>query len=138
MACQVGGQAEIWIEEERAILTAGQSMIVPAGHRHGFRNNGETTLHIEAVLAEPLVGPVTHGIDHRDRCRNPALSRRRSALIEPGGVRKLDDPAPNPSSVGRAAMALVGPTPEDSHPRRTRRSPRLANFTARPDLQRRP
>jgi len=59
MACQVGGQAEIWIEEERAILTAGQSMIVPAGHRHGFRNNGETTPHIEAVLAEPLVGPVT-------------------------------------------------------------------------------
>ena len=59
MACQVGGQAEILTVEERTILTPGQSMIVPAGHRHGFRNNGETTLHIEAVLAGPLVGPVT-------------------------------------------------------------------------------
>jgi mannose-6-phosphate isomerase-like protein (cupin superfamily) len=59
MACQVGGQAEIWIKEERAILTAGQPMIIPAGHRHGFRNIRETTIHIEAVLAGPLVGPVT-------------------------------------------------------------------------------
>ena len=35
------GEAEIWIEEERATLTAGQSMIVPAGRKHGFRNTGE-------------------------------------------------------------------------------------------------
>jgi mannose-6-phosphate isomerase-like protein (cupin superfamily) len=48
------GQAEIWVGEERAILTAGQSVIVPAGHRHGFRNVGETILHMEAILAEPI------------------------------------------------------------------------------------
>ena len=48
------GQAEVWVGEERAILTAGQSVIVPAGHRHGFRNVSETTLHVEAILAEPI------------------------------------------------------------------------------------
>src|SRR6476646_6866560 len=40
----LAGRAEIWIGDERAALTAGQSLIVPAGHRHGFLNAGETTL----------------------------------------------------------------------------------------------
>jgi mannose-6-phosphate isomerase-like protein (cupin superfamily) len=53
------GRAEIWLGEERATLTAGQSAIVPARQRHGFRNTGDTTLHIEAILAAPLFGPVT-------------------------------------------------------------------------------
>lgn len=48
------GKAEIWIDDERATLTAGQSMIVPAGHRHGFQNVGETTLHVHATLAAPI------------------------------------------------------------------------------------
>jgi mannose-6-phosphate isomerase-like protein (cupin superfamily) len=50
----LAGQAEVWVGEERATLTAGQSVIVPAGHRHGFRNVGETTLHMEAILAKPI------------------------------------------------------------------------------------
>lgn len=48
------GEAEMWIGEERAIVTAGQSLIVPAGRMHGFRNCGTTTLHIHAVLASPV------------------------------------------------------------------------------------
>jgi mannose-6-phosphate isomerase-like protein (cupin superfamily) len=55
----LAGRAEIRIGEEHATLTAGQSVIVPAGHRHGFRNTGETVLHIEAILAAPMFGPVT-------------------------------------------------------------------------------
>ena len=55
----LAGRAEVWVGEERATVTAGQSVIVPAGQRHGFRNNGEMTLHLEAVLAAPLFGPVT-------------------------------------------------------------------------------
>jgi mannose-6-phosphate isomerase-like protein (cupin superfamily) len=55
----LAGRADIWIGEEHATLTAGQSVIVPAGHRHGFRNPGETVLHIEAILAAPMFGPVT-------------------------------------------------------------------------------
>ena len=48
------GQAEIWVSDERAILLAGQAVIVPAGYRHGFRNAGDTTLHVEAILAAPI------------------------------------------------------------------------------------
>jgi quercetin dioxygenase-like cupin family protein len=48
------GEAEMWIEGERATLSAGQSMIVPAGRKHGFRNTGAGTLHVQATLAAPM------------------------------------------------------------------------------------
>jgi mannose-6-phosphate isomerase-like protein (cupin superfamily) len=48
------GTAEMWIEDERTTLKAGQSMIIPAGRRHGFSNIGETTLHVQAILAAPI------------------------------------------------------------------------------------
>jgi mannose-6-phosphate isomerase-like protein (cupin superfamily) len=48
------GQAEIWIEEERAAMSARQSVVVPAGCRHGFRNTGASTLHVRATLAAPI------------------------------------------------------------------------------------
>ena len=47
------GQAEFWIGDEYETASAGQSVIVPAGHRHGFRNTGESTLHLQATLAAP-------------------------------------------------------------------------------------
>jgi mannose-6-phosphate isomerase-like protein (cupin superfamily) len=50
----LAGQAEVWVGDERAILRVGQSVIVPAGYRHGFRNPGGTTLHVEATLAAPM------------------------------------------------------------------------------------
>jgi len=55
----LAGQAEIWVAEERTTLIAGQSVIVPAGQRHGFRNTGEAILHMEAILAASSFGPVT-------------------------------------------------------------------------------
>ena len=48
------GQAEVWLGEERSPMTAGQSLIVPAGIKHGFRNTATTTLHVQAVLAAPI------------------------------------------------------------------------------------
>lgn len=48
------GQAEFWIEDERSPLSAGQSIIVPAGRKHGFRNTGHQTLHVQATLAAPI------------------------------------------------------------------------------------
>jgi mannose-6-phosphate isomerase-like protein (cupin superfamily) len=48
------GEAEMWLDEERVIVSVGQSLIVPARRRHGFRNSGTTTLHIHAVLASPV------------------------------------------------------------------------------------
>ncbi len=49
----LAGEAEMWMDEERAIVSRGQSPIVPARRQHGFRNSGSTTLHLHAVLASP-------------------------------------------------------------------------------------
>lgn len=48
------GEAEMWLDETRLAVTAGQSLIVPAGRKHGFRNAGAARLHIHAVLASPV------------------------------------------------------------------------------------
>jgi quercetin dioxygenase-like cupin family protein len=48
------GQAEFWLDGERRALTSGQSVIVPAGRKHGFRNTGAGGLHVQAVLAAPI------------------------------------------------------------------------------------
>ena len=47
------GEAEMWMDDQRLIVPAGQSLIVPAGRMHGFRNSGTATLHIHAVLLRP-------------------------------------------------------------------------------------
>jgi quercetin dioxygenase-like cupin family protein len=48
------GEAEFWLGDERAILTKGQSILVPAGRKHGFRNTCTGTLHVQATLAAPI------------------------------------------------------------------------------------
>ena len=50
----LAGQAEVWLGEDKATLTAGQSVVVAAGRKHGFRNTGDTTLHVLATLAAPI------------------------------------------------------------------------------------
>jgi quercetin dioxygenase-like cupin family protein len=50
----LAGEAEMWIDEERVIVLTGQSLIVPAQRKHGFRNSGSAILHIHAVLASPI------------------------------------------------------------------------------------
>jgi mannose-6-phosphate isomerase-like protein (cupin superfamily) len=50
----VEGEAEMWIDEKCSVLTAGQSLIVPARRKHGFRNIGSDSLHIHAVLASAI------------------------------------------------------------------------------------
>ncbi len=48
------GSADVWIEDKHVTLTIGQLVIVPAGRKHGFANNGNTTLHIQSTLAAPV------------------------------------------------------------------------------------
>ena len=55
------GEAEMWIGEQRTIVTSGQSLIVPAGQLHGFRNSGTATLHIHAVLASSIFEATLEG-----------------------------------------------------------------------------
>ncbi|PSH69544.1 cupin [Phyllobacterium brassicacearum] len=47
----LSGDADIWLDKEHFMVAAGQSVIIPSGIRHGFRNAGSETLHIHAVLA---------------------------------------------------------------------------------------
>jgi mannose-6-phosphate isomerase-like protein (cupin superfamily) len=48
------GEAEMWVGDETAVIRTGQSAVVPAGRKHGFRNVGTGTLHVQATLAAPM------------------------------------------------------------------------------------
>lgn len=48
------GEAEIWVGDEKRRFGPGNSVIVPAGARHGFTNVGTGTLHVLATLASPI------------------------------------------------------------------------------------
>ena len=48
------GEAEIWLDDERRRLTAGQSAVIPAGRKHGFHNTGTGVLRVQAILASPV------------------------------------------------------------------------------------
>jgi quercetin dioxygenase-like cupin family protein len=61
------GEAEMWLDQERIIMSVGQSLIVPAGRMHGFRNSGTATLHIHAVLASPVFEATMEGATERVR-----------------------------------------------------------------------
>jgi quercetin dioxygenase-like cupin family protein len=50
----IDGEAEIWLGEALGVLRGGQSLIVPAGLKHGFRNIGARMLHVQATLAAPI------------------------------------------------------------------------------------
>ena len=53
----IEGRAEFWVEDDRIEASAGDSILLSARSRHGFRNSGEGLLHTVAVLdtAHPLV-----------------------------------------------------------------------------------
>ena len=48
------GEADLWFGSDHVTVMAGQSLRIPAGRLHGFRNSGQGTLHIHAVLASPI------------------------------------------------------------------------------------
>jgi mannose-6-phosphate isomerase-like protein (cupin superfamily) len=50
----LGGQADVWVGEDRATLGPGSSVIIPAGAMHGFSNTGDEVLHVQAILAAPI------------------------------------------------------------------------------------
>ena len=50
----IAGRAEVWLNDERSIVGANQSVLIPAGASHGFRNTGRETLHVRATLASPI------------------------------------------------------------------------------------
>jgi mannose-6-phosphate isomerase-like protein (cupin superfamily) len=57
----VAGKADMWIDEDHAVVASGQSLIVPAHRKHGFKNIGLDVLHIHAVLASPIFEALPDG-----------------------------------------------------------------------------
>ncbi|MBR0850113.1 cupin domain-containing protein [Bradyrhizobium diazoefficiens] len=55
------GEAEMWIDAEHVTVTVGQSLLIPAGRNHGFRNSGTATLHVHAVLASAIFEALPEG-----------------------------------------------------------------------------
>jgi quercetin dioxygenase-like cupin family protein len=55
------GEAEMWLDDARVIVSAGRSLIVPARRWHGFRNSGNATLHLHAVLASAIYEATPEG-----------------------------------------------------------------------------
>src|SRR5215471_7704467 len=55
------GEADMWIEDDHITVTSGQSLIIPAMRRHGFRNSGKGTLHVQAILASPIFEAIPDG-----------------------------------------------------------------------------
>ena len=55
------GEADMWIGEAHVTVSAGQSLLIPAGKLHGFRNSGTGTLHVHAVLASPIFEALPEG-----------------------------------------------------------------------------
>ncbi|MDH3666797.1 MAG: cupin domain-containing protein [Paracoccaceae bacterium] len=50
----VAGTAEIWVGDEKADIHRDQSVVIPAGTLHGFKNTGTDVLHVRATLAAPI------------------------------------------------------------------------------------
>lgn len=50
----IEGEAEVPLRGESLTLRANQSVVIPAGARHGFRNIGSGILKVRATLASPI------------------------------------------------------------------------------------
>lgn len=50
----IEGKAEIWLGKQSRIVVPNQSVLIPAGWMHGFRNVGDETLHVRATLAAAI------------------------------------------------------------------------------------
>ncbi|MCZ0736330.1 cupin domain-containing protein [Phreatobacter sp. AB_2022a] len=50
----IAGTAEITVRDATVTVGADQSVLIPAGARHSFRNVGRDILHVRATLAAPI------------------------------------------------------------------------------------
>ncbi len=50
----IDGEAELWLGDQRQRVRTGESVVIPAGHWHGFNNVLDTTLHVRATIAAPI------------------------------------------------------------------------------------
>jgi len=48
------GKAEIYLRDQRMVVVADQSVLIPAGARHGFKNIGTGILRVRATIASSI------------------------------------------------------------------------------------
>jgi quercetin dioxygenase-like cupin family protein len=58
----VSGTIEQWLEQEKSILTAGDSVVIPSDAVHATFNDGEAPARILAILS-PAVGEDGYGVE---------------------------------------------------------------------------
>jgi quercetin dioxygenase-like cupin family protein len=58
----VAGTIEQWLEQEKSILTAGDSVVIPADAVHATFNDGDAPARILAILS-PAVGEDGYGVE---------------------------------------------------------------------------
>ena len=67
------GEADVWLRGEHSAMSPGQSLVIPAGDWHGFRNTGGGILHVRAILAAPIFEASYDDRDELSRRWVPAL-----------------------------------------------------------------
>lgn len=69
------GEAEIHLSGRNFIVTGNQSLLIPAGARHGFRNTGTGILKVRATLAAPIFEATYDSRDELSRRYVPEFPR---------------------------------------------------------------
>ena len=118
------GAAEFWVDGVRSRVAAGETILLPAGSRHGFTNAGGSVLHTVAVFGaavppveyeeEPLVVYEVGGVGEKmrdpHRAVRPSLSRPGSrsaphAACSPGRRTRSGHRCPARSQTSRSGGA---------------------------------
>lgn len=71
----VEGEAEIALGDETCLVSANQSVVVPAGVPHGFRNVGPGILRVRATMAAPIFEASYDARSELSRRYSPARER---------------------------------------------------------------
>ena len=58
----IEGTLEQWLEQEKRVLTVGDSVVIPASAVHATFNDGEVAARILAILS-PAVGDEGYGVE---------------------------------------------------------------------------
>ena len=68
----IEGEAEIYLRSESTIVRPNQSVLIPAGAKHGFKNVGTGILRVRATLAAPIFEASYESRDELSRRYVPA------------------------------------------------------------------
>ena len=103
------GEAEMWMDEQRVTVSAGQSLIVPAERMHGFRNSGNVTLTSTRCWRRRFSKPRWKaprkpcGAGRRCECRHPEVRDLASRVVNSllTSSPSLPPPSHTPSATAR-------------------------------------